>query len=318
MAGVVSGKIYAAGGFAGIHLAVNQAYTPGTDRWTSRAPLPQTRMDANGAGVINGVMYVPGGVGNGLMQRTLYAYTASSNTWTTKATMPAVGGRGASGVIGGKLFVLSGADAGFLTAKRLDRYDPASNSWTTRAAPVAFHDQPAAGVINGKFYVAGGLTPTGNTAVLEAYDPAINGWISLAPMPTPRRAAAGAVLNGQLYVIGGLGSGGSPLSTVEVYNPATNSWRTLSPLPTPGFTLAAAAITWRRLCGRWVRRRRLQPYDHPSLHALKEPNKRRPGDLAGPPLAVYVRGGPLQPSPSASGHAGCFPDSSIQRQTRVP
>jgi len=31
-----------------------------------------------------------------------------------------------------------------------------------------------------------------------------------------------------------------------------------------------------------------------------------------------VRGGPVQPSPSTSGHAGCFLDSSIQRQTRVP
>ena len=106
-------------------------------------------------------------------------------------------------MIGGKLFVLSGADAGFTTAKRLDRYDPATNSWTTRAAPVSFHDQPAAGVINGKLYVAGGLTPNGNTGVLEAYDPAINGWISLAPMPTPRRAAAGVVLNGSCTLSGG-------------------------------------------------------------------------------------------------------------------
>ena len=113
VAALVGGQLYAVGGHNGAPSNANQSYAPATDRWTARANLPQPRFHANGAGVINGVAYVPGGVADNAMVRTLYAYTASTNTWTTKTPMPVAGGRGASGVIGGKLFVLSGANAGF-------------------------------------------------------------------------------------------------------------------------------------------------------------------------------------------------------------
>ena len=121
VAAVSGGNLYAIGGFNGAKLKDNQMYTASTNRWITRAPLPQERMDANGAGIINGLLYVPGGANGGVYTKTLYAYNLSTNTWTTKAAMPVVGGRGASGVIGGKLYVLSGADATFSSAKRLDR-----------------------------------------------------------------------------------------------------------------------------------------------------------------------------------------------------
>ncbi len=248
VAAAVGDKLYALGGAAPgtvTKLATNQAYTPSTDRWISRAPLPEPRSSPNGATVLNGVIYVPGGYHAGYTN-TLFAYAVSSNTWAIKAPMPAAGGEGASCVIGGKLYVTSHVDAGFNKVRRLDRYDPSTNTWVTRAGPSAYHGSPAAGVINGKLYLAGGNSTSnlsaGVSGVLEAYTPSTNTWTTLAPMPTARAGAASLVSNGLLYVIGGSGAGGTQLATVEVYNPATNSWRTLTPMFTARTGLAGGVI----------------------------------------------------------------------------
>jgi len=59
--GVVNGVLYAIGGANSLaYLATNQAFTPNTNSWTTRAPLPQGLHLLNGAGVINGELYVAG------------------------------------------------------------------------------------------------------------------------------------------------------------------------------------------------------------------------------------------------------------------
>ena len=50
-----------AAGSTGVASRQNLVYDPGTNGWTSRALLPAARMASNGAGVINGIVYVPGG-----------------------------------------------------------------------------------------------------------------------------------------------------------------------------------------------------------------------------------------------------------------
>jgi N-acetylneuraminic acid mutarotase len=110
-AGVVNGVLYAVGGndSDGEKLTTVQAYTPGSNSWATKAPLPSARGSLSGVGTINSVLYVAGGVNSSTqVTKTLFAYTPSTNTWTTKAPMPVAGAVGASGVIGGKLYVYSG------------------------------------------------------------------------------------------------------------------------------------------------------------------------------------------------------------------
>jgi N-acetylneuraminic acid mutarotase len=245
VAGVIGSQLYVVGGISTNTLApltTNESYTPSTDTWASRAPLPQAVTEADGAAVINGVLYVPGGLRGSTYQNTLYAYTASSNTWATKTSVPVAGADGVSGAIGGKLYVLTGAAAGVGYVKRLDRYDPGTNTWTSRAAPLGYHLSAAGGVINGKLYIAGGATPSGVSNAVEVYDPGTNSWNPLAPMPTARSAAAGVVVNGLLYVVGGKTASLNTMATVEVYSPDTDSWRTLRPVLTARSYLAGGAL----------------------------------------------------------------------------
>lgn len=244
-AGVVNGVLYAIGGEEGAGPGRTvESYTPGTNRWTTRAPLPQPRSFADGAGVINGVLYVAGGFSApGTLSKSLFAYAAGSNTWSTKAPMPIPSACGVVGVLGGQLYATTGCAAGGAFANRLHRYDPATNTWTARAAPSQTHSQAAGAALNGTFYLVGGLDGAGAVSnTLEAYDPASNSWSTKASMPTARYGAGARVINGKLYVVGGTDGALAYSNRVEAYNPATNSWTATAAMPTARTGLAAGVI----------------------------------------------------------------------------
>jgi N-acetylneuraminic acid mutarotase len=190
----------------------------------------------NGASVINGKLYVSGGLNKDFRStKTLFVYDPETNSWMRKAEMPLAGSGGIQGVIGGRLYVYM-PSVGSGNAGVVFRYNPATNMWVNRAAPPTDHPFGAGGVINGKFYLAGGLNKA-----LHVYDPASNTWMTRAPMSAARSGMAAAVLDGKLFLVGGEGwPSDYPLSTVEVYDPATNRWTMNGPLPI-GTAAGAAA-----------------------------------------------------------------------------
>lgn len=241
VAAKVNGVIYAIGGRDGAALQKVEAYDPNTNTlvpWIPRAPLPAARELPNGAAVINGKIYVPGGLTSLGPTRSLYVYNVGSNSWTTKASMPIRGHGGAAGAINGKLWVITtqaGVGGQFTGPTRLFRYDPATDKWSEREPAPNHHHRAALGVINGKLYVAGGMTKTIRNETtyqyepepwgeLDVYDPATNVWTTKASIPTARWGAAAGVIDGKLFVAGGKGAGHSVLDKMEMYNPATNSW----------------------------------------------------------------------------------------------
>jgi subtilisin family serine protease len=244
--GAINGTIYAIGGVkpSGTVAGV-AAYDPGTDTWSPKAPLPAARQASDGAAIIGGLLYAPGGYNtSNVLTKSLYAYNPASNTWVTKASMPITSGCGVSYSIKGKLYVLTGC-TGSTSAPSglLHRYDPSTNTWIARRTAPHAHRYPAAGVINGKLYVAGGNNgSSAASATLDVYDPATNTWATRASMPTARRGgAAGAVIAGTLYVIGGRNAAGDYIRTVEAYSPATNTWVTKAHLPEARAGLGAVA-----------------------------------------------------------------------------
>jgi N-acetylneuraminic acid mutarotase len=259
VAAKVNGVIYAIGGRGTAALQKVEAYDPNTSTlvpWIPRAPLPAARELPNGAAVINGKIYVAGGLTALGPTSSLYVYNAASNSWSTKKPMPIRSHGGGAVAIDGKLWVITtqAGDSGRFTGPtRLFRYDPAADTWSEREPAPHRHHRAAVGVIGGKIYVAGGMTKTIRNEVtyqyepepwreLDVYDPATNVWTTKASMPTARWGAAAGVIDGKLYVAGGRGANYSELTAMEMYDPATNSWAARAKMLTPREGAGAAVM----------------------------------------------------------------------------
>jgi N-acetylneuraminic acid mutarotase len=256
--------VYAIGGVTriGTPLSTVTAYNVATNTWTFRHTLPLPLAGSNGAGVINGKIYVSGGYsdyGGDFPRPSLYVYDPATNTWTQKRDIPVVtgdvdryaAGRGVTGVINGKLYVVSGCFTpmdpwGYfeLCNPLFFRYTPATDQWVRLPSPFAESTSVSGpsigGVISGKFYVMA-------RASFAVYDPATNRWTPRTPLGLPRPGAGSAVLGGKLYVVGGMrynaAKGGSDtLDITIVYDPVTDAWTRRASLPSPRRGIAATKV----------------------------------------------------------------------------
>lgn len=255
MAGVIAGRLYAAGGGAPGGGSTNTLleYDPATDAWATKAPMPTSRAVGGGA-VIDGKLYVVGGWLNSDSNTptgVLEVYDPVTNTWATRAPMPTPRGSMAVAAIGGKLYVTGGRGPCCTQYAQLEIYDSATNTWTAGAPLPTARETVAAAAVGGKLYVVGGniLVPGpahAQSDVVEAYDPATDTWASLAAMPTARAGAAAGVLGGSIHVVGGSNATSGALAVHEAYDPVANAWTSQAPMPT-GRRVAAADVVGERL-----------------------------------------------------------------------
>jgi N-acetylneuraminic acid mutarotase len=116
---VVNGIIYAIGGrdfrantgqFG--TLSEVYAYNPATDTWSGPlAPMPHPSKVMSVA-VIDGLIYVAGGIGEGIAQANIDAYDPVQNVWIPKTPLAAGRGLTAGGVVNGVFYILGGFPAG--------------------------------------------------------------------------------------------------------------------------------------------------------------------------------------------------------------
>jgi N-acetylneuraminic acid mutarotase len=255
-AATVNGVIYVIGGWGtpgSSEGAVRHgyAYHPEITDWTAwrrMTPMPKARAATNGAVVIDGKIYVTGGVDSaGLRTKSLFVYDPATQLWSSGPNMPEPSSGGVSGAINGKLYVLvtplQNEKAGF---SRLYRFDPLTQIWSTRAASKYDHWNGTGRVIGGKFYVVGGGDDGTVRRELEVYDPATNSWTYKGLIPSARWGAASVALDGKLYVAGGRGPKGAKEwngDVLEMYDPATNAWTAKRSMPTARW--GAAGAVWK-------------------------------------------------------------------------
>jgi hypothetical protein len=230
--------VYAIGGMhttTRLTLGEVRAYNAATNTWQyGRKDMPEALYQTNGAGVIDGKIYISGGLPYAWTKlahgpsKSLFVYDPAKDTWTRKKDMPEVGGLGVTGVIDGKLYVISNCfevglskpqwsecwaiEGGRPDIANFFRYDPATDSWARLPSPK--HTYHVGGVIDRKFYVAeynGGY----GSQELEVYDPSTNSWATAAAPPYDLPPSF-ATLGGKLWVFG--------LHAIHIYDPATDAW----------------------------------------------------------------------------------------------
>jgi N-acetylneuraminic acid mutarotase len=179
----VDGKIYAFGGVtAGVpgakwNPSALEVYDPATDTWATRSSMITPTCMA-GACVVNGKIYVMGGVPGGLLEdpaiSIVQEYDPATDTWTPKANMPTARSGLSLSAVGGRVYAIGGGTFGGATFSTVEEYDPAADTWTTRP------DMPTArlclstAVVNGRIYAIGGARdwyPASGMSTVEEYDP---------------------------------------------------------------------------------------------------------------------------------------------------
>lgn len=255
--------VYAIGGRTGGYGSLSrvQAYNVATNTWSWKAEFPRALYALNGAGVINGKIYVSGGLGtnwsaNGIISSQLYVYDPATNSWTRKRDMPSGGADGVTGVIRNKLYVVTtcyepGGESDYYFADCAEadwtgskppisyffRYNPATDRWVTLPRPGGMYHMGA--VLYDKLYVTDGKT-------VEIYDPLTNLWTVRTSGGQVRLDAAAVAQAARLYLFGGRqftpGVGWLPVRSARVYNPATDTWTTAAPLPNARNGIAAARV----------------------------------------------------------------------------
>lgn len=225
----VNGLLHAIGGSINGAVALHLAYDPATDSWLFKPQLFSIGLIPNGASLLNGKVYIPGGLtGLGLIE-TLSVYDPSLDRWEHGGILPEAG-MGVSAAIGGRLYLLLGFN-GATTIKSFYEFNPETDTWTTLPSPPSPHRHGGGGAISGKLYVVGGVDETGaSTGTLHIFDPATQTWATGPSMPTPRSGFGATAANGKLFVAGA-GSGGDMVPSVEMFDPVANVW---SSLPPPG------------------------------------------------------------------------------------
>jgi hypothetical protein len=190
----------------GVRTASMEAYDPVTNTWTPKAPMPGGPRSHMAAAVIDGLLYVVGGMQFDAfdgMTTLAEVYNPATDTWSTIAPMPNARYAMAAGAIDGVLYVAGGGSnnlEGDFTA--MDAYDPATDTWSSKA-PIS---QPrvfaASAVANGLLYMIGGMYADFFSST-EIYDPVSDSWTAGPSLPEARSIMPAATAAGAIYVMGG-------------------------------------------------------------------------------------------------------------------
>ena len=159
--GIINGKAYLAGGFAGNDARVN-VYDPGTNGWTDLATLPVLAGSVNTAVVYNSKLYVFGVVGGGSNPTQGQVYDPSSNTWSALASLAQSRYGSRAILIGSAAWLLGGSSNGTVQSS-IYIYDFNADAWCQGPSLPEPLFLMAVEQVNGKIYSIGGLTSNATT-----------------------------------------------------------------------------------------------------------------------------------------------------------
>ncbi len=184
-----------------------EIYDAATDSWSRGAAKPTAVANA-GAAVVDGRVYVPGGLdASRAVSDILEVYDPEADTWTTAAPIPTALCAYAIAPYGQGFYLFGGWDG----QRYLDTtwyYDAAADAWSQGPVLSSPRGFAAAVAVDDTVYLMGGYDGRDELALCEAFSPAAaqageSTWTTRAPMRSGRAGHAAVVTRGHIYVIGG-------------------------------------------------------------------------------------------------------------------
>jgi hypothetical protein len=183
---------------------INEVYDPATDTWKTKTPMPSAPHAQLTANVVDGKIYLLGG----LTTQPVMVYDPATDTWNNTQTEKlrdswnkvSDGNQFASAVYSNKIFALS-YYIGFNSDKALLIYDSSGESWNL-GSPAPSEAQYGVAAITSGFVAPKRIYFLGYSCNY-AYDPENDSWQIGVPMPTLRVYFSSVMVDDKLYVIGG-------------------------------------------------------------------------------------------------------------------
>ena len=130
--------------------------TTGPSPWSTNSAMPTNRSGAT-ANVVNGKIYVAGGVADGIVLGTMEIYDPVSDSWSVKAAMPNHHDAPTASTVLDKIYLIGGLIVGASgDDDRVDEYNPASDTWISKALVPTSRWGATSSAINEKICVIGG------------------------------------------------------------------------------------------------------------------------------------------------------------------
>lgn len=212
---------------AAVILSSVSFFTPGSDTWSSGAPMSQRRHDFVLVKLSDGRVLAAGGHQSGSSYTaTAEVYDPATGLWTLTGSLSQARSafRGLR-LQDGRVLVVGGFNGGTMYGNT-DLWDPATGSWTARA-PL---NTPRAGctvtlLADGRVLCAGGTVQGGAvTNAAEVYDPTANAWAAVSSMTVARYAhRAERLPDGRVMLAGGSDAVG-PTQTTDIFDPGSGAW----------------------------------------------------------------------------------------------
>jgi N-acetylneuraminic acid mutarotase len=224
------GNFYVAGGQDGDNIpqAATARFNPGSNTFTSLAPMP-VGVGQAAVGSAGNKLYVAGGyLGGSAITNTLQIYDIPSNTWSFGPPMPSEKEAAGGVVVNNKFYVIGGDDFNAVVDTNYI-YDIATNTWSTGAPLPAGRSNVNATTVGGLIYVYGGVIGGSFEAddSLLSYNPATNTWTPLANAGVAGFGNYGTISPygaGRLLALAGGDTTFEPSNRTRVYDIASNTW----------------------------------------------------------------------------------------------
>ena len=223
-------------------------YNLATDKWTRLADFPVTNFIHGQAHVVNGKIYILGGLGNQYasykVTPNVWMYDPAANKFADREPMPFPQGWGTSGMINGRIYYIAGSGAAYNTfVKQVQVYDVASDTWDLATDYPKDVNWLTAVSVNNKMIVSGGynLNYTPYRYIADTYVGEETGgvltWTKVNDYPMGAAIQmSGVAIGDNAYFFGGtpgLIDNNKPASQRAYrYVPSTDTWDVLPFKPT--------------------------------------------------------------------------------------
>jgi serine/threonine protein kinase/N-acetylneuraminic acid mutarotase len=210
--------------------------------WRSLPDAPTARLMMAWT-VLDGKIWIAGGMSHGETLQTVESYDARTGTWQPEPPLPIPLHHATAATYRGEMVVIGGASENLADASnRVFAFR--EGKWAELPPLQHARAAAAAAVVGDKLVVVGGQDEKQLVAQTEVFDG--KSWTQAADMPTPREHLAAVSDGVYVYTVGGrFLSADKNSAAFERFDPVSGNWDKLADMPTPRGSYGAAFIDGR-------------------------------------------------------------------------